>query len=747
MARLDNHDDSEAEHLFGAIQVRDLAKIERLLTENRLYIHYKDVNGRTPLSWAMEQWFFECVDLQLKSADINVNERDKNGRTPLSWASGDVNHSSHYWTSSRAVERLLQRDDVDLNSKDANGRTPLSWAVLGGKDEVLRLLLCTNGVEINSKDNDGRTALSLAAESGHDRSLQSLIRSPDIDVNSRDNDGRTPLIWAAKSGNVGDLRCLLEHKSVQVNCADKDGRTALSWAATIENRQVLDYLLGMDDIVLNWKDINGQTPLCLAAKLGTRLAVSLLAGHNGVNINCKDNCGRTPLSWAAELGKRDAVLELTSVSSVNINSTDDIGWTPLRWAAEKVHINVMERLIAQDRSTLHLAVQEGSRIAVDVLLSADYNINQRDTRKQTALHVAVRFVRLEMAKILVSRGALVDMKDNQDMTPLMLAVEDYRLKFVDFLLQHGAYTGHIKAFQWFKLYQRSDILCLAERSGQVKYIRCLATHAVVNALDEGAMVSKAKRRLFLFKNSSVWCQSLASATDMALKPYKVQTGHCLSILNRPSEALSFRAGLHMPAEAVTSGQKQFTIPDLGDSRVIWTIVPALNETGWVTVEYFTTLQDSDIPEDGAEFFMQFVVELEATWLKLCGKAEDHLSNCRLDQLKEKGQSSELIYRLAKDALKWTELRVMLKDHVQSTEQLAVTYCRQYNGGHGLKGIQQALAELEQKVNNRLSKLDQTVRDLLQLEFAWVSITEAHKSTSIATSMKRLSWITRAEEDI
>jgi hypothetical protein len=27
------------------------------------------------------------------------------------------------------------------------------------------------------------------------------------------------------------------------------------------------------------------------------------------------------------------------------------------------------------------------------------------------------------------------------------------------------------------------------------------------------------------------------------------------------------------------------------------------------------------------------------------------------------------------------------------------------------------------------------------EFAWVSINEAHKSTSIATSMKRLSWVT------
>ncbi|KAK7229740.1 hypothetical protein V2G26_001910 [Clonostachys chloroleuca] len=34
-----------------------------------------------------------------------------------------------------------------------------------------------------------------------------------------------------------------------------------------------------------------------------------------------------------------------------------------------------------------------------------------------------------------------------------------------------------------------------------------------------------------------------------------------------------------------------------------------------------------------------------------------------------------------------------------------------------------------------------VRDLLQFEFAWVSINKSHKSMSIETSTKRLSWIT------
>jgi hypothetical protein len=64
----------------------------------------------------------------------------------------------------------------------------------------------------------------------------------------------------------------------------------------------------------------------------------------------------------------------------------------------------------------------------------------------------------------------------------------------------------------------------------------------------------------------------------------------------------------------------------------------------------------------------------------------------------------------------------------------------------------------ENITKRFDELDQTVRDLLQFachpttlilrpqtnhiqEFAWVSINEAFKSTSTATSAKRLSWVT------
>jgi hypothetical protein len=80
----------------------------------------------------------------------------------------------------------------------------------------------------------------------------------------------------------------------------------------------------------------------------------------------------------------------------------------------------------------------------------------------------------------------------------------------------------------------------------------------------------------------------------------------------------------------------------------------------------------------------------------------------------------------------------------------------YHREYIMKELQNVIYGFANDINLRIRQLDQTVRDLLQFvsiiddkfigadllqEFAWVSINEAHGSTSLATSMKRLSWIT------
>jgi hypothetical protein len=87
---------------------------------------------------------------------------------------------------------------------------------------------------------------------------------------------------------------------------------------------------------------------------------------------------------------------------------------------------------------------------------------------------------------------------------------------------------------------------------------------------------------------------------------------------------------------------------------------------------------------------------------------------RLDQLLKKGKSSELIHRLAEDALEWAKFRSILQDQVNTAREFGVKYSGRYEKDNGLKDLQKTINNFEKNVNDRISKIDQTVRDLLQI---------------------------------
>lgn len=87
---------------------------------------------------------------------------------------------------------------------------------------------------------------------------------------------------------------------------------------------------------------------------------------------------------------------------------------------------------------------------------------------------------------------------------------------------------------------------------------------------------------------------------------------------------------------------------------------------------------------------------------------------RLDQLREKGASTEFIHDLAHDAQTWANLRNILQGQVQIANNFAAEYCHDYNEDKGLNGVQKAIDGFSDSVNREISQLDQTVRDLLQI---------------------------------
>ena len=135
----------------------------------------EDNQHRTPLSYASGAGSYMVTELLLKDNRVSPDNRDINGRTPLWWAV-----ENGYDT---VVKQLLETD-VDIDAKGRCGMTPLSLAARDGHSAVVKQLL-EIGVDREPKDQSERTPLSWAAGNGHDAVVKQLIEA-DVDVDTKD---------------------------------------------------------------------------------------------------------------------------------------------------------------------------------------------------------------------------------------------------------------------------------------------------------------------------------------------------------------------------------------------------------------------------------------------------------------------------------------------------------------------------------------------------------------------------------
>lgn len=77
-------------------------------------------------------------------------------------------------------------------------------------------------------------------------------------------------------------------------------------------------------------------------------------------------------------------------------------------------------------------------------------------------------------------------------------------------------------------------------------------------------------------------------------------------------------------------------------------------------------------------------------------------------------SPALIDGLAKDAQIWARLRTMHKFQIDSFKREYITFCRNYRQGDHREVTMRAIDDFFSRIADRLAKLDQTTRDLLQL---------------------------------
>ncbi|KAH7123364.1 hypothetical protein B0J13DRAFT_531482 [Dactylonectria estremocensis] len=126
-----------------------------------------DYNFKFPHGESVLSHFSRYNDGALFSAVLEIGKfavdfRELNGRTPLSYAAAG---------STEVIKVLLATNKVDVDSKDnkgpsktSGGHTPFLLSVWGGNEDIVALLLQNETVDVKSADQAGRTPLWWAVE-------------------------------------------------------------------------------------------------------------------------------------------------------------------------------------------------------------------------------------------------------------------------------------------------------------------------------------------------------------------------------------------------------------------------------------------------------------------------------------------------------------------------------------------------------------------------------------------------------
>ncbi|KAJ3536429.1 hypothetical protein NM208_g6716 [Fusarium decemcellulare] len=623
-----------------------------------------------------------------------------------------------------AVRKILQdASDYDVNTRDKEGCTPLWWAAFAGLENIAKLLLEKEGIDISSRGKKSETPLSCASRNNCESVVKLLLEQDGIDLNPTDEHGNTPLSLAAWNGNEGIVNLLLKRDGIDLGLKNYYGRTPLNSAIRRRSSTIAWRLLEAE-MSQDPKAYAGRTPLSWASENDKTELVRLLLGIAAIDPNLRDKDGRTPLSRAAENGNVSVVLLLLENADVDANRKDRDGQTPASRAARNGHTNIVQLLSRTDLITLHFLVREGDLEPLKFILDCGYNVNVPDDQGNTPLHTAIFSRRFEIARQLISFDADASAKNLDGTTPLCLAVQRELHDFVELLLENSASMKGISSNEWRRVYTDSSlrpVLLVSEKAGGKRRVEFLEQAPHPPRPDP-----EIQKRLL-------------SPERMNILPDRMD-------IIGPKEAGASNFGISIaavvPLESQFGPEKEGSVWDFWETYgVAWTMTAPSEDTGsgWTMKNHFSTLPDAWIPDDGIDFFQQLIVHLTKGWSNLCNQTEGHLSQRRISQLYKKGQEPDMILHLAEDAQTLGFLRECLQGQVRTAREFVVDYSRRYGASNERKAFEEInrLAD----VGNHIKNLEQTVRDLLQLEFAWASINEAHRSTSLATSMKRLSWIT------
>ncbi|KAJ5623451.1 hypothetical protein N7490_012056 [Penicillium lividum] len=719
--------------LFFAIKCPQTDSLRLLISKGAL-LDQRDNKGRSALSLAAELGRLDHVELLVES-NADINSTDSKGWTPLFWAVSEQHH--------KTMKYLLSNQDVDIDHQDSNARTLLAIAVETRNIGNIKCLL-------DSKAKEGRIIgieRDLLIWAIFQRSIETvqLFLQADESLANHRVKGRTPLSMAIELGDVGITRLLIYAKADVHASDDMRGRTPFSQAAERGFIQIMHLLIknGADPHV---HDNEGHTGFWWFLRARHDLFIScsnrLVRPALGRSINpfilqhliCalilpnkKDKSGRNWLSWAAEYGDDEVVRYfLQSENKVDINICDGTGdtfsRTPLIWALGGRHKGVIDLLKDGDTTSLHLlaegtsSIEEGKILGlVRTLLQAGYNLNQPDQKGRTPLHLACPEGSPELVSALIEAKPDLGFKDHNGKIPLQYALKARNRAVVDLLLNSSSTDLEpVRSEEWFILEDR--------RPSWIQITRRINGHGFelkfINDLECDWLPRAKEVRLCICGKPLNW-------------PLLPRVLHVDEMITSDSCYWNY-AQKDLGHQSVT--YISLTIPcKKGKPGKPWGVAWTRRKTAEGFAHGFISMLPYGwVSNDPSGFFKLFLEELHQKWKASCSDANERVEALRRDQVKNRGRSHSLVVELAKNALGRADLRRCLQSHIEGLNKV-VTTNDSLERPHKLQ-FRELVDEIDQVMTAKLDHMEQAVRDILQIELAWVSIKEAE-------SFKRLSWIT------
>jgi ankyrin repeat protein len=214
-----------------------------------------------------------------------------------------------------SVRRSSEWNDVLFLQFFGEKTTPLHNAVLGGHEDIVRMLL-VHEADVNRGTLQNGTAAHIAAWKGTPHMLE-LLKDYKADFSRPTSTGWYPIHCAAAHGNEATMLWLLNN-GASVDSKTADGETALHLTAQYGLDHTAKLLLDSKAVV-DAKTVEGLTPLHIAAQSGHDNVVLLLLMYNADQKVITKN-GKTALQLAEGASNNSAAQILRSAERVEKNS-------------------------------------------------------------------------------------------------------------------------------------------------------------------------------------------------------------------------------------------------------------------------------------------------------------------------------------------------------------------------------------------------------------------------------------------